>query len=292
MRRWQLRHYAFFLGIDPSPLGVHPYSLPPRPDAVVDSGEIGFRRVKVPLLVPSPVRGFVGSDALANIAYWVSVGRGPYPSLLVDIGTNVEIVLLLGPERATFTSVAGGPAFEDMSLSGAQAGGSGGGTAGSGEVAPPGSLVVDVLAGLLDSGEVDPSGRLRRGLSLAVEAEGRGFVLSQRFVRQFQLSKAALAAAVQTLLELAGVEVPALRRVVITGLFGNRLRHESAMRVGMLPRLPLSRFLSIADMPLMGAELLTHRPYLCAVRHAMRYVPIDGNRRFKENFNRNLGFPR
>jgi len=313
--------YAFLLDIDPSPLGTFPCTLPPLEDRHLRASDLGLAGPDFPMFLPAPLRGFVGSDALASLVHRLHApGRpqGPTaPALVLDIGTNVEIILLTGPEDGYFTSVAGGPAFEDLSLppsaprvrfdplgltlmNDTTASSAFGPAVGISTATPAtaqapmlteaeglplyGSDVVRLLAHLARSGEIDPSGRLRRGGDLRFTCSGRACRLSQRFVRDFQLSKAAMLAAIRVLLHTAGLGPKDLETLAVTGLFGAELDYSDAVALGLLPRLDRDRCRALPDMPLRGALLLAARPESAAIRNGLKHVPLDSHRGFQEQF--------
>ena len=66
-----------------------------------------------------------------------------------------------------------------------------------------------------------------------------GVAFTQNDVRAVQLAKAAIRAGIDCLLREAGLEEDAIERVVIAGAFGAYIGLESAVRIGLLPALPL-----------------------------------------------------
>ncbi|WP_075353518.1 ASKHA domain-containing protein [Desulfovibrio sp. DV] len=94
-----------------------PYGLAWRAGETVDLGS-GLP----PAYVPPFFGPFVGADIAAGLA--VLTRQAPaYPFMLVDLGTNAEMVLALGPDRFLAASAPLGPALEGVGLSqGAMAG--------------------------------------------------------------------------------------------------------------------------------------------------------------------------
>ena len=76
-------------------------------------GDIFPPQVKVAL--PPLIGGFVGSDALACLAYY-GFDRAPGPMAAIDLGTNGEVMVTDG-ERILVASTAAGPAFEGVNIS-------------------------------------------------------------------------------------------------------------------------------------------------------------------------------
>jgi uncharacterized 2Fe-2S/4Fe-4S cluster protein (DUF4445 family) len=219
------------------------------------------------------IGGFVGGDTVAGVLA-TRLDREQGAALMIDIGTNGEIVLSAGG-KLWAASTAAGPAFEGARIScGMRA------TRGAiekvvladGEVhvsviggARPagicGSGLIDAAAELLRAGLITPEGRLlpREDLPEAVPAslaarivrdgEDVAFLLAggadagaesrvlltQRDIREMQLATGALRAGVKILCKQAGIEPAELGRVLIAGGFGSFIRRSNAQRIGLLP---------------------------------------------------------
>jgi uncharacterized 2Fe-2S/4Fe-4S cluster protein (DUF4445 family) len=214
----------------------------------------------------------VGGDTVAGILATNLVNK-PGPALLVDIGTNGEIVLW-AKGKLTAASTAAGPAFEGARIScGMQ------GSAGAiekvivdgrlrinviGNVPPAGlcgSGLIDVAAELLRHKVLSPQGKLRTpdelpddvlpdliervvlnegkvAFMLASEedsATGKAIVLTQRDFRELQLATGAIRSGIGILLKRAGLKAQDLQEVYIAGGFGNFIRRSNAQRIGLLP---------------------------------------------------------
>ena len=259
-------------GIDPSQLGVVPF-VPaygrglniPTADLDIDIHPRG-RAVVFPV-----IGGFVGGDTVACMVS-TRLLENSEPELMVDIGTNGEIVLAANG-KLWASSTAAGPAFEGARIScGMRA------TAGAvekvvfndagvrlsviGNVDPIGlcgSGLVDAMAELLRSGLVNSVGRmlppdelpenisdeLRRRVILQDDqpafvladpaGANHGVVLSQKDIRELQLATGAIRAGVTILLKQAGLSISDLHRVLIAGGFGSFIRRNNAQRIGLLP---------------------------------------------------------
>lgn len=210
------------------------------------------------IVVLPPLGGFVGSDLLAA-AVATGLLEGPAGSLLLDVGTNTELALWDGTALHV-TSVPGGPAFEAAGTRcgvaagpGAitrvvplQAGGYAFATAGGPEVRGfCGSGLIDAVALLRGAGVVRPSGRFAApagpGGHPLDPAQPRS-AISGGDVDALQRAKAALAAAMEALLERAGLGWNGLRRLCLCGAFGHGLDLGHAQELGLLPRLPAGCF--------------------------------------------------
>jgi uncharacterized 2Fe-2S/4Fe-4S cluster protein (DUF4445 family) len=174
--------------------------------------------------VSQPLAGFVGSDLLAG-ALATNLTRQP-GSLLLDFGTNIEMVLWDG-KTLHVTSAPGGPAFEQ--------------TAGT-----YGSDMVNCIANLIGKGVVTSTGKL-----LSTQKK-----LKPRDVDMFQRAKAGTGAGTAALLAKANLSARELQRVCICGIFGSHLNIANAQKTGLLPDIPADRIQLCGDTALSGCELL------------------------------------
>ena len=239
------------------------------------------------------IGGFVGGDTVAGMLS-TQVASQFGPTLMVDLGTNGEIVLA-NDEQIWAASTAAGPAFEGARIScGMRAtGGAIEKVAFDGDVqssvignGPPiglcGSGLIDVGAELLRQGIVSPEGRmlppeelppsLSTTLKRRVLRDSNGIaqflladrgtkgtdppvVLTQRDVRELQLACGAIRAGINILLKHAGLQTADLRSVLIAGGFGSFIRRNNAQRIGLLPAdLDLRRVHYVGNVSLAGAK--------------------------------------
>jgi uncharacterized 2Fe-2S/4Fe-4S cluster protein (DUF4445 family) len=168
-----------------------------------------------------------------------------------------------------------------------------------------GSGLVDAVAALLDAGAVDRRGNMVEphpfverdpGGKLAVLCKRpRRIHLSQQDVRSLQLAKAAVAAGTDVLLDNAGITGEELDRVLLAGAFGNYLDRRSAMRIGLLPPVGLSRVLGLGNAASTGAGMMLvsvdERKRALELSKRIEYVELAGNDRFRGLFVDCLAFP-
>jgi uncharacterized 2Fe-2S/4Fe-4S cluster protein (DUF4445 family) len=229
---------------------------------------------------------FVGADLTAG-ALASGLITAAKASLLIDFGTNGEI-LLHHAGRCLATATAAGPAFEGGRLScGAPArpgvisslsldatgwhwvltgGGDG----------PPqgisGAAYVDFIAlgrreGWIHSnGRFDPEHPWVQRVRVDDRNELRVGLTSNLFVSEIDVAellqaKAAIAAGVSTLLEMAGLAASDLDTVFVAGGFGYHLHPGHARSIGLLPGVDLERMDLIGNSSLGGASLLLHSSY-------------------------------
>ncbi len=241
-------------------------------------------------VVPN-IGGYVGADTVGVIlASELDEAKGL--QVAVDIGTNGEIVVAQDGELWA-CSTAAGPAFEGAKISRGMRAATGAIDKVSiygdvtyhvlGGVRPTGicgSGLVDAVAEMTRMGVVDQSGRLRSqedvngapekvrqrivqnesGLEFVLAAgdesgSGRPIAITARDVREAQLAKGAIYAGVDLLLRSLGRRPEEVDRLLLAGAFGNYIRRESAVAIGLVPDLPAERIVSIGNAAGLGARL-------------------------------------
>lgn len=271
------------------------------------------------------IAGFVGSDTTA-VALAVGMDSVAQMVLVVDIGTNGELVLGTA-EQLYAASCAAGPALEGARIRCGSRGVEGAIEAvvidnddialdvigGAAPRSICGSGLIDAVAVLLELGVIDVSGRFADAESLGsrctdpvasrlIAFEGQpafrlssnggspesAVVLTQRDIREFQLAKGAIQAGTTLLLAKMGIDAEDLERVLLAGAFGNYIRPASAVRVGLLPNVPLERIHFIGNAAASGAQMLllsdAVRRTATALTRRIQYVEIAHEKAFHEVF--------
>ncbi len=184
-----------------------------------------------------------------------------------------------------------------------------------------GSGLVDAVAELVRVGLLDASGRfvpddvaadLAPHLADRLTAVGqeRVFVLhrptpasppedcvylSQRDVRELQFAKAAISTGWSLLLEELGLEAGDVQQVLLAGSFGSYLSASSAVRIGLVPRLPVLRVVSAGNVAGEGAKMVLlssrERAGADALLEEVRYVELSDRPDFNDIFVEQLPFP-
>jgi len=282
-----------FAGVDPTPMGVAPFTaafLDARvlaPGAIPHWGEAGLACAAH--LLPGAA-AYVGADVMAGVlASGLLYEDGP--SLLVDVGTNGEIVLKHG-ERLLACATAAGPAFEGAGLhSGVRA--AAGAIAhvricrepfgiefdviGGPRTAPVGlcgSAYVDFLGEGRRAGLLSAMGRFERtaipadrlamtptgGLALRVAPAGAGaggapVLITEADVARLLPAKAAIAAGILMLLGRAGVAAGEVKTLYLAGGFGAHMSPAHAIACGLLPGFTVGQIQTVGNTALAGAYL-------------------------------------
>ncbi|HHW92129.1 MAG TPA: DUF4445 domain-containing protein [Firmicutes bacterium] len=306
-----------FLGIDPGCLGKAPYVPACRGPVITTAEHIGLNIYPRGIVEFLPnIAGFVGSDALAA-AVAVNLAEKAGNTLLVDLGTNGE--LLLATRDGIFAcSTAAGPAFEGAGISAGMRAVPGAidkmylGEGGLqwhviGSLSPRGfcgSGLVDGLAGILDLGIMDASGRIKtpeettdpgnryiapgdRGFDFCLDPEGQ-VRITQADVRKIQLAKGAVAAGMKTLLDHVGLRFQDLDQIILAGGFGNYLDINNAQQIGLIPQIPPERVHFAGNAAGTGAQMVLLsreiREKALGLTGKIRHLELAGTASFSQAF--------
>lgn len=292
-----------FAGISPASIAAAPFT----PESFFENGQPLLIQ-DIPVYFSPCVAGYVGGDITAGLLS-CDLRHKSGISLFIDVGTNGEMALG-GPEGFLTCAVASGPAFEgagircgmhaaagavnSVSLCGDElrfevlGGGTPTGICGSG--------LLDLVACLLDLGFIDESG------CLAEDENGEttfyltpDVYITQQDIRQLQLAKAAVAAGIRILLKTAGLSPADVDKLYLAGGFGNRLRPESAVRIGMLPAGLLSKTVACGNSSLSGAIQALVSPAdrleLNNIKANCTYLELSSNPSFNDCFVDEMSFP-
>ncbi len=281
-------------GEDPTPLGIAPFT--PR---FLEGRRVLARDIhlaadglapETPIQLLPGIAAYIGADITAGV-FATGMAFDPSPSLLVDIGTNGEIVLQSGG-KLTACATAAGPAFEGCGLRCGTRAREGAvsdlrltlhpfalevGTIGN---VPPtranglcGSAYVDFLATARSSGLLGVTGRFetaawesvpeqnrlqnggKRALRLAGSNGAGGLRVSEVDVALLLQAKAAIGAGIEILLATAGVRASDLSRVYLAGGFGMHLNVAHAIAIGLLPGFRREQVRVVGNTALAGALL-------------------------------------
>lgn len=159
---------------------------------------------------------FVGADILAGAKY-LQMGKTDAYELLVDLGTNGEL-LLLNKEKGFASSTACGPVFDHV-ISGAKYG----------------SESMKIIANCVKRGLIDRTGKLADALFEKGIVIDKNFTVKQENIRNFQLAKGAIHAGIQCLLDKAEITAKDVSKVYISGGLGFYMNQRDAFTLKMLP---------------------------------------------------------
>ena len=278
-----MHHLA--LGLDPRTLGTAPFALATTESVTVPAAELALG-VHPGARVYSPpcIAGHVGADAAAMVLAEAPHRRREL-TLLVDVGTNAEIVLG-NADRLLAASSPTGPAFEGAQISSGQRAAPGAiervridrdtleprvrvigsefwsdhptfarAVRRTGVTGICGSGIIEAVAELFLAGVISVDGAIRESASSRVVPHGRTFSyrlwddpvieVTQADVRAIQLAKAALQAGCRLLMDHLAVDT--VDEIRLTGAFGSHIDPVYATVLGMVPDCDLDRVHSVGN---------------------------------------------
>jgi len=281
--------------IDPAPLGQTPFASAYGRGITLEAQSLACPiNAQGSLYIFPVIRGFVGGDTVACILA-THLAHTSDSVLMIDIGTNGEIVLAHNNQLSA-ASTAAGPAFEGARIHCGMRASTGAiekvlleddiRLSVIGNVDPVGlcgSALIDLVAELLNKGMISQTGRLLAPQDLPPElpdalkqrvcVDDQGHtefllaetatkdrvlrvVLTERDVRELQLAVGAIRAGISIMLKTAGLTSQTLDRVLIAGGFGSFIRRDHAQRIGLLPaHIDHHKIHHVGNASLAGAKL-------------------------------------
>jgi len=273
------------LRVDPTYIRREPYVPVANFVPTIRASEAGIKINPRGLLSCVPgISSYVGGDVTAGV---LSCGLDSSEdlSMLIDIGTNGEIVLG-NRDFLISASASAGPAFEGSGVSCGMRSSRGAiqkvkirpgdfqvsyNTIG--EVRPVGicgSGYIDIIAQLLGTGLLDKNGKIKtikhkrirnsefgREFVLAFKEEtdsASDLVISEADIENIKRAKAAIYSAAATLVKHMGLDFSKIKKFFIAGGFGTYIDVANAVSIGLLPDLERSRFVFVGNSSLAGAR--------------------------------------
>ncbi len=281
-------------GEDPTSLGIAPFTARFLSGKRLSAADIHLAveglAPETPIQLLPGIAAYIGADITAGV-YASGMVFDAKPSLLVDIGTNGEIVLQCNGSL-TATATAAGPAFEGCGLRCGTRAREGavsdlaitatpfeitaqtiGGIPLSRASGICGSAYIDFLASARRSGLLGHAGRFdstlwdklpeafrstedgERALLLTGDASPGSPRVSEVDVAVLLQAKAAIGAGIETLLETAGIKAEKISRVYLAGGFGMHLNVSNAIAIGLLPGFKPEQVRVVGNTSLAGALL-------------------------------------
>jgi uncharacterized 2Fe-2S/4Fe-4S cluster protein (DUF4445 family) len=309
-----------FLGLDPYWICREPYIPVLNRPGLVRASELGLKIHEQGVVFVFPNAGsYFGGDLIAGILA-SGMNHQEETSILVDVGTNAEVVL---GNRDWLVACAGaaGPALE-------------GGVASMGMMAGPGvidKVVIDPATGELQVRTIDglpPKGICGSGMIDLVaqlylarmidmrgkyvpekcgermrtidevqhltivfpkdSGTGEALTLSQAEIDALMRSKAAMHTILATMVRMIHLEWKDFRKFYVAGTFGSYINPRSAIVLGMLPDLPFDAYQALGNTSLVGATMallsLRKREEVDGIRDRVTYVEMNVNQEFMNEF--------
>jgi uncharacterized 2Fe-2S/4Fe-4S cluster protein (DUF4445 family) len=317
---------SIFLGITPRNIRREPYIPPlsdPPPMPAVHAG-LKINENGVLYCVPG-IAGWVGGDITAGLIS-SGIDRSPAISLLIDIGTNGEIVVG-NREWQLACSCSAGPAFEGSGIAcGCRA------IAGAidkvdiidgetvryrtiGDDLPIGicgSGLLDSVSELFHAGILGRDGRFGRSrpserliefsdqpayviVDAAETADGRDIVITQGDIDNLIRAKAAVHAGIAVLLKAVDLGRDDIERVYVSGGFGNYINIDRAICIGLLPDIDREKIFFIGNGSVRGAKtmLLSReaRKLGREIASSTTYFELSTDNNFMDEYTRAMFLP-
>jgi uncharacterized 2Fe-2S/4Fe-4S cluster protein (DUF4445 family) len=308
------------IGLNPRWMIREPYIPTVNRPGVLMAAELGIHvHPTARVLVFPNVGSYFGGDLIAGILF-CDMDQHEETAILVDVGTNAEVVL---GNRSWMMGCAGaaGPALEGgVTRMGT--------TAGPGVIdriaidpdsmavdihtiddQPPrgicGSGVIDLAAALFRSGMIDIRGKLlpdrcgdrfilKDGMGhltlvpAAHSATGHDLGITQADLDSLVRAKAAMYTILETITGSVGMQPQDLETFFVAGTFGAYIDPASAIAIGMIPDLPLSRYHSLGNSSLGGATRVLENPECLdrvnRIRDGITYMELNVNQDFMNRF--------
>jgi len=310
------------MGMDPAYMIEEPYVPVVRRYLTASAQRLGIAvNGSAGVFIFPAVSDFIGGDIVADILA-CGMSEEEDVSLMIDIGTNFEVVL--GNRDWMFACAgAAGPALE-------------GGEVLFGMRANPGAIeritldmetlqpryetinrvkprgicgsgLIDLLAELLRACVIDRTGRINMGIRndrvrmgahhpefvVAWKEEtgiGKDIVITENDVKSLIMSKASILAASFILMKEAGIGRDAVRNIYFSGAFGNYLTKENAILVGLVPEIPVERIRNIGNGAVEGANIALinrrMRKRLDEIARTVAYIELNAEPAFMDEYTR------
>ena len=313
------------LSMDPEHIRRQPYIPTANFLPILPALEAGINIHSHGLLSCVPgVSSYVGGDTTAGI-----LSSGIYqkeePCILIDIGTNGEIVLG-NRDFLVACAASAGPAFEGSGVTSGMRASSGAiqkvkinknnlsiqCSTINGELPRGicGSGYIDLLSEMLDSGIIDKGGKIKiTGKRIRETDNGREFVvcfkeeihsqadivITEADIDNLKRSKGAIYSACAILVKHLDLEFSAIDKIFIAGGFGMYLDIEKAIRIGLLPDLERDKFIFIGNSSLAGSREIILSSQAMALADALAlkitYFDLSADSGYMEEYSQSLFFP-
>jgi uncharacterized 2Fe-2S/4Fe-4S cluster protein (DUF4445 family) len=293
------------LGIPPEYIRLDPYTPAVYAPPPCKAGDIGIGIWPgTPVFFAPGVGSYIGGDITSGLLCTSLSENDEGISLFIDVGTNGEIILG-NPDFLIGCACSAGPAFEGGGIDKGMRASRGAieraeidpatGLATFttiGDVPPVGicgSGMISLVAGLYQSGWLDPDGKLNRLKTCsAIRLDGRfaRYVIDSKeqggaesvYVTENDISnliraKAAIFSACRVLLRKVGLDIRDITKIYIAGGFGRYLDLSDAQAIGLLPALPADRYVYVGNASASGAYMtLLSRPHREKCRELARKI--------------------
>jgi uncharacterized 2Fe-2S/4Fe-4S cluster protein (DUF4445 family) len=303
-------------------LGLSPYRPYVTHDLLISANTIGLEIACFgKIFLPGNIAGFIGGDHLAMmIATDAKNVKGNV--IFIDIGTNTEVTLVHNHELFS-CSCASGPAFEGAHIKNGMRAGDGAierviingdeiQYKTIGNIKPIGlcgSGILDSVSQLKKNKIIDERGRFLNNNKkvkgegkyqefVLVESQKTGtnhpLVINRKDINEILLAKAAIQTGISILLRSADIKINEIDRLVVAGAFGSYLDLQSAIDIGMLPKIEIDKYQQVGNAAGFGAkQLLLSENYRRQTKELVeitKYIELTSFDEFQKVFLESLKF--
>lgn len=282
-----------FFGINPSSMGVAPYTPVFLKSKNISGDKIGLKNIKNVVSLPC-ISAFVGADIVAGINNTELPENNKY-NLLVDLGTNAEIVLY-NKDKLYCTSAAAGPCFEGANITCGMSATDGAiysySTDGTfktiNNTAPKGICgtgLIDIISVLLEKGVIDETGYMEKEEFFITDT----IKLTQNDIRQYQLAKSAVYSGLTAILRENATSFEDIENLFISGGFSAKINIENAVNTGLLPEDLKDKIVVLNNSSLLGTiKYACEQNDLSVYLNNAEYIDLSTNPNFMNLFIENM----
>ncbi|MCU0665961.1 MAG: ASKHA domain-containing protein [Candidatus Omnitrophica bacterium] len=315
------------LKTDPSFIRRDPYTPVANSFPSIHAVEAGIIINPRGVLMPIPaVASYVGGDITSGILA-CSLDQQEHLSLLIDIGTNGEIVLG-NKEFLISCAASAGPAFEGSGVSCGMRASRGaiqkvsidnrsldtsfqiiGGDVPALGIC--GSGYISLIAQMLEKGIIDKAGNIQiknpskikdtdLGRAFIVCHQGQSnaaeeIIITESDIENIKRAKAAIYSAAETLIKHMGFSFKDVHKFFIAGGFGTYLDIQDSIAIGLLPDLEKGKFLFVGNSSIRGArEIIFSIPAKAKsleIANKTTYIDLSNQPGYMEEYMAALFFP-
>ena len=300
-----------FFGIDVASVGQKPYKSITQLELekgkrdstslIYNSSDLGIRINKNGLIISPPlISSHIGSDITADL---VSISADTHDEnfILLDVGTNTEIVLG-NKDNLVAASCPAGPAFEGGEVKYAMPGYDG--AIEKFEIHngkeifttinnhPPqgicGSGLIDLLAALKSNSIINELGVLSNGGDHYEIINTNGINISRSDMSALAQAKAANYCGQSIALKNSSIDISKFDKLYLSGGFANYINVENAIKIGFIIDTPNAEIIKIGNSALQGAIMLlldiNLRSKFDNLVKSIKHIELETDENFFEHF--------
>lgn len=322
------------LGLETESISKSPYIplFTDKLDLSPDECGLNLNQGGIVQILPS-ISGYIGADIMGDMLA-IDINNNfkntSTIDLMVDIGTNGELVL--STEKEIYTcSTAAGPAFEGANIAFGMAGIPGAISEfkfnSEGDISYKtiknekakgicGSGLLDIVAQLYKNDLIDQNGSFVNKNDMSEKhqkimteynnlkafkivnkeesADNNDILITQKDIREVQLAKGAIQAGIKILKKEVGIEYDDIDNIYIAGGFGNYLDPHHACTINLIPEELENKIIQIGNGAGAGAQLFIFdkktQNYVKAIKEKVKYIELSSRQDFQNEFMGSMQF--